>query len=924
MKGATASDAFTRTVSAGWGNADTGQTWTTFWGGGTFTSTDLSVNGSAGIMSVPAAGAYRAAYLSGVNQTYADVSVAASVTGVPAGGALELGNLLVRGTSTTSYVMFRAQVNTDGTVSASIYDASSNLLGSVTIPNVAPYTGGTFLRIRAQAIGHILRMKVWKAANTEPPNYHLSVTDPSTPVAGWVGVRCGVANGNSNAKPLVFTLDNFSLVQVPDFPNDPLPLQVLAAFGADRSKDPSTWTWTDITADVRVAEGVSITRGRQDETSQASPARATFALNNNSMAYSANNPLSPNYPNVTRNTPIWVLVGAATRFFGYADGWPPSWDTTGKMAIVKVSASGVLRRLMQGSSPVQSPMRQAITAAGPVVYFPMEDSVGSAAPASGIGGLPMVANGTITYANNSDLLGSMSALTLTATSTLEAQFVHHFASNWQVDFYILVPSAPASETILMRVFAHGSPVVRWEWVMGNGYQAVHGFDVSGSLVLDSGHYGMYGWQTGQWNHVRLMLQQSGSTVNWQIVFFPVLGTGGYIPGSYTGTIGDAYDVQVPLSANLAGVSMAHLAVYDAWNYSATDAAGRGYGPDPVAGIAGELATDRITRLANSVNVTATIIGSSATTMGPQSTNTLTSVLRECETADMGLLFDGYDPGIGYVCRSTRYNEAAAMTLDMAAGQVDAPFAPADDDQRNRNVWVVSRKNGSSAQAQDSTGPLGTDLLKGIGTYDSSETVNLDSDAALSAYASWLVHLGTTPGFRHPSLNIDLAANPTKIDDFVAAPLNSRFDVLNPSTASGFAPDAISVLEEGYTETLGPFSWKVAANCSPYAPWRVFVLDTDRLDADSSSVLTADISSTATTFQVTTGTTPGALWTTNSAEWTAPKALYIEVGGEQMKVTNISGASSPQTFTVVRSVNGVVKAQKAGTHVGLWQPRVLAL
>ena len=44
----------------------------------------------------------------------------------------------------------------------------------------------------------------------------------------------------------------------------------------------------------------------------------------------------------------------------------------------------------------------------------------------------------------------------------------------------------------------------------------------------------------------------------------------------------------------------------------------------------------------------------------------------------------------------------------------------------------------------------------------------------------------------------------------------------------------------------------------------------------------------------------------------------------MTVTNITGSSSPQTFTVIRSVNGVAKAQTAGTDVRLWQPMILSM
>jgi hypothetical protein len=44
----------------------------------------------------------------------------------------------------------------------------------------------------------------------------------------------------------------------------------------------------------------------------------------------------------------------------------------------------------------------------------------------------------------------------------------------------------------------------------------------------------------------------------------------------------------------------------------------------------------------------------------------------------------------------------------------------------------------------------------------------------------------------------------------------------------------------------------------------------------------------------------------------------------MTVTNITGSSSPQTMTVVRSKNGVVKAQASGTSIELWDTPRYAL
>lgn len=91
----------------------------------------------------------------------------------------------------------------------------------------------------------------------------------------------------------------------------------------------------------------------------------------------------------------------------------------------------------------------------------------------------------------------------------------------------------------------------------------------------------------------------------------------------------------------------------------------------------------------------------------------------------------------------------------------------------------------------------------------------------------------------------------------------------------------------------------------------------RADTDGSA-LTAGISETAASFAVTT--TSGPVWTQNPAQF----PFSIRVGGEVMTVTGITGAASPQTFTVVRSVNGIVKGHAAGTDVRLAHPAHLAL
>lgn len=62
----------------------------------------------------------------------------------------------------------------------------------------------------------------------------------------------------------------------------------------------------------------------------------------------------------------------------------------------------------------------------------------------------------------------------------------------------------------------------------------------------------------------------------------------------------------------------------------------------------------------------------------------------------------------------------------------------------------------------------------------------------------------------------------------------------------------------------------------------------------------------------------AIWSTTADDFD------IMMGGERMTVTAVSGASSPQTFTVTRAVNGVSKTHDAGTKVMLYKPTILAL
>lgn len=94
----------------------------------------------------------------------------------------------------------------------------------------------------------------------------------------------------------------------------------------------------------------------------------------------------------------------------------------------------------------------------------------------------------------------------------------------------------------------------------------------------------------------------------------------------------------------------------------------------------------------------------------------------------------------------------------------------------------------------------------------------------------------------------------------------------------------------------------------------------RVDTDGAE-LAADATASATSLSVTV--TSGVLWATTALDPT-DFPFTARLGGEEVTVTGISGTASPQTWTVVRSANGISKAQTAGTAVSLAVPAPVAL
>lgn len=191
------SDVFGRTVSNGWGSADTGQGWSV-----AGTASDYAVGSGVGSHTLTTVTTTRRSFIDflftdfdyTVDVTTSVAATGGSLFGGPAGRYFDSSNLytarLEFTTSNTLILTLRKLVN-----------GNESQLGSYNLPDV--YTPGTFYRVRFKAQGSALKAKAWQASDIETPEWQISATDGDNSTANFIGVRSFASSGNTNVNPAV-------------------------------------------------------------------------------------------------------------------------------------------------------------------------------------------------------------------------------------------------------------------------------------------------------------------------------------------------------------------------------------------------------------------------------------------------------------------------------------------------------------------------------------------------------------------------------------------------------------------------------------------------------------------------------------------------------------------------------------------------
>jgi hypothetical protein len=623
----------------------------------------------------------------------------------------------------------------------------------------------------------------------------------------------------------------------------------------------------------------------------------------------------------------WTLVGDLTitfydrRFTGEVSAWPTRWDTTGRDIYTQITASGVSRRLGQGSVLNSTLYRTFSKDANLVAYWPMEDGSDAVSFGSAVGGgVPMRLGPNTSTAADSSFACSRPLPTV-GDAPLRG-VVRNYTSTGEVSvqFICYVPSATATATTNLCDISMAGTATRWSILLTTaGTLSLRVQDADGVTLAT---YGPAWGVNGLHFLVRLTMKNNGTAVDSTLTTYflgdPFVTTlTQSLASNQIGKINSA-------TLNLGGFSdynsivMGHLAIsktitsvfdvlsqVNAWN--------------------GELATSRIKRLCDEEDVPFAAFGARSTgdsaLMGPQLPDTLQNLLQECATADGGILYEGRDfSELRYRPAHAMYAQPAELTLSYPGHQMNN-LEPVEDDQLTRNDVTVMRVNGGSARSTVTTGPLSVndpaDTPPGVGRYEDSVTLNVQDDTVLLDQAGWRTHLGTVAEARYPNVDLTLesiwfAALRTTV---VRLDLGDRISITSPPVWTEQLQ--INQLLQGYTEYLNTFEHHLSLNLTPAAPWDVATYNdtvtTRSRYASGSSITNEALDTTETGVDVIAGT-KRALWTTTAGSW----PFGIIIGGEVMTVTAVSAAVGlTQTLTVTRSVNGVVKSHLTGATVELY-------
>lgn len=558
----------------------------------------------------------------------------------------------------------------------------------------------------------------------------------------------------------------------------------------------------------------------------------------------------------------WSAFGSAEvsdrkyRFHGEVSAWPQSWTPGDPNVRVSLTASGLLRQLGTVQTSTQSAMFRAYSrSTAPLLgYWPCEDGSAATQVASGIGGpagvwslaAPQVSSFSGFLCSSS--LPVLNGATLTCPVPAYAditQATPGTTSDAVVRFLLGVPAAgDINAAVIASVFyVPGGTVSRVDLSYGTGgSMALTGYSGSGAQVWSTGA-ALFGVNGGL---LRASIELRNVTATTYTAAIEVLAAGSnaaggiYAAGSATaGVAGKVTNVSsvvfnTPGGTALTQTAIGHVSVESAWS-SLFNMAG------PLEAWVNEPAGNRFGRLCNEEGIAFRGVGNMNDTvlMGPQTQETVSTLVQECADADRGMWFEPREClGFAYRDRVSIGNQAPTLVLDYNQDQLSNTLSPTKDDQTVKNdVTVTNQSTGSTARQFLNDGSA-LAVNGRAGRYDTQITANLASDMQLNDEAGWALHAMTVNEPRYTAVSVDLAntAMASLWFKVLAVDIGDRAQVSNPPL--WLPPGLIDQIAQGVTETFSLKDLQESWNTVPATPWNVSYYDDPifgRCDTDGSTL-----------------------------------------------------------------------------------------
>lgn len=605
---------------------------------------------------------------------------------------------------------------------------------------------------------------------------------------------------------------------------------VEVAFNAGYRTAPGDRVWVDVSEWVEAETPIDINFGRSDERSEPDANVLSLTLDNSDGRFTAERPESPYYPNVRIGRPIRVTLTppggtASTRFIGYVELWPTAWDGTEETATASIMATSRMTRLGFGSV-LRSTVEEEILVDNPIAFYPLSEAAGARSAANLLGATPgrLRSRGAgVRVGFGASTIGTYPELTAATFGSgywLEGggglPVPSPFAaglSGFEVSAIISTPGAVV--TLVEAIgYAGAPPRVAYDRVMGiylnSGTGEIYGtygaVTVTGPVVVDNEphHYLL------EYDDPNVCLYVDGVLVaSAASLLSPLMGIDTWTLGrGFFGTLANVAFYRHVLGAD---VALSHANAV-------------------LNGFTDETSDERIAHYLRWVGVSAPELdfdtGDTMIAHIPTAGTNVTELIKKVASAEEGTLFDAPAGPVTFHSRSHRYDDAVALSLDMAEHHVESDYSPALDrstllnDVSSENIDGTVTGRVVDADSDFEYGTVSTSL----------KTVSADDDDVL-ATASWRVAIYSEPRGRVPSLSVDVGAvadDVALVADLLAATIGTLVEVTNHPTQAASSTKQFYV--EGYTETIHAHGHQLAFNVSPSFPFdSLFVIDSSDID-----------------------------------------------------------------------------------------------